>query len=175
MRRLGFLLLGVILGAVFTWFFLTGKNRLSQYQQSSRENDGTSLRDSVRRGKEAVQTEPRDKFNLNPDVIREELARTGRVIRDKFQDVGPKIADATITGTIEGKYVVDSELSARKLGVTTHDGVVTLSGTVDSPSLVSKAIQFAMETPGVKQVVANIQVTPTAPISNFSEPVTPIQ
>src|SRR5436190_2096533 len=40
--------------------------------------------------------------------------------------------DTTITSKIKAKMMLDDRVEARTIGVTTHDGVVTLTGTVDS-------------------------------------------
>jgi osmotically-inducible protein OsmY len=42
--------------------------------------------------------------------------------------------------------------------VSTTDGVVTLSGKVDSAQLVSRAMLLALETGGVRQVISTLQI-----------------
>jgi len=101
-------------------------------------------------------------LNLSSDSIKDELSRTGQVVRKKAEEVGNKISDATadarITTTIKAKLVADPDLSAISISVTTTDGKVTLSGSVTSPDKIAKAIQLAMAVDGVKEVVSTIQV-----------------
>src|SRR6185503_4376943 len=99
---------------------------------------------------------------VNTEKIKEELARTGQVIREKARKAGDTIADATAnartTGAIKTKLVGDTGLSAFKIDVDTSDGVVTLSGTVSSPEEIASAMQLAMEAEGVHRVVSTLQV-----------------
>ena len=99
---------------------------------------------------------------VSSDSIKDELSRTGQVVRKKAEEVGNKISDATadarITTTIKAKLVADPDLSAISISVTTTDGKVTLSGSVTSPDKIAKAIQLAMAVDGVKEVVSTIQV-----------------
>ena len=108
-----------------------------------------------------------DKFrswNLDRDTISNELARTGRVIREKTDAAGKALKDATadgrVTTAIKTKYVKDPDLSAWDIHVSTTDGVVTLSGTVATPELIGKAMELALDTDGARQVISTLQVKP---------------
>ena len=96
--------------------------------------------------------------------IKEELEKTGRVIREKAHQAGAAIADvtanATTTPTIKSKLVQDSGLSAFKIDVDTTDGVVTLSGTVKSHDQIERAIDLAFQTEGVRKVISTLQIKP---------------
>jgi hypothetical protein len=74
-------------------------------------------------------------LKLQPEDIKEELARSGQVVRRKAQETGRAIADATsdarITAAIKGKLLAHPELSAFSISVNTTDGVVTLAGAGD--------------------------------------------
>lgn len=108
----------------------------------------------------------KDKWNENVDLdtdkIREELARSGKVIRKKAAQAGTAIADAStdarITTEIKSKIAMESDLSALKISVNTTDGVVTLSGTVASHEAIEKAMKLALAVDGVKQVISTLQV-----------------
>ena len=52
----------------------------------------------------------------------------------------------------------DSQLSALDISVNTTSGIVTLSGSVENPELIGKAMLLAMETDDVKEVVSTLQV-----------------
>ena len=103
-----------------------------------------------------------DDWNLKPDAIKDEMVRTGKVIRTKAQEAGHAIADATadarITAAIKAKLLGDQHLASLSISVSTTNGLVTLSGTATSAENISRAIQIAMETDGVTQVISTVQV-----------------
>jgi len=105
-------------------------------------------------------------LDLRSDDIKEDLARTGQVVRRKAREFGQAIADNTadarITATIKGKLVANRDLSAMSISVNTTGGVVTLSGSVSSPEDIGKAILVAMETDGVREVISSLQVKKVA-------------
>ena len=100
--------------------------------------------------------------DLDLKSITEELKRTGRVIRRRAAQAARKIGDDTedtrTTGAIKAKLAADSRLSPLSIGVDTADGRVTLSGTVNSPADIARAIEIAFEQPSVTEVVSNLQV-----------------
>src|SRR5262249_61107589 len=53
---------------------------------------------------------------------------TGRL--DTSTSVGNAVGDATITSDIKARLLADADLNGQKIDVSTHDRVVTLSGTV---------------------------------------------
>ncbi len=103
-----------------------------------------------------------DELGLTPDNIRDELSRTGKVIRRKSEAVGHAIsdaaADARITAAIKAKFVADPDLSAVAISVSTTDGCVTLSGSASSPENIVRAMTLAYNTEGVTQVVSTLLV-----------------
>ena len=103
-----------------------------------------------------------DELGLTSDNIKDELSRTGKVIRRKSESVGHAIsdaaADARITAAIKAKLVADPDLSAVAISVSTTDGCVTLSGSASSPDNIRKAMTLAYETEGVNQVVSTLLV-----------------
>jgi hypothetical protein len=104
---------------------------------------------------------PRVDDRLTSERIKEDLERTGKVIREKAREAGDVIADATAnartTAAIKSKLVGDSGLAAFKIDVDSNNGVVTLSGTVSSYEDIEKAINIASETKGVHKVVSTLQ------------------
>jgi len=151
------LLVGVALGIAAVWTFNHNKNN-SQYSSAGQEikstaqNAGDSLQQKLQ------------SWHLDRDSITNELARTGRVIRDKANQAGKAIKDATadarVTAAIKTKLVKDPDLSAWDIHVSTTDGVVTMSGSVSSPELIGKAMELALDTDGAQQVISTIQVKP---------------
>jgi hyperosmotically inducible periplasmic protein len=80
------------------------------------------------------------------------------------RSVGQVIDDATITTEIKAKLTADALSNLTKIGVNTRNGVVTLTGEVDSLDRRVRAVQIASSIKGVRTVVDNIQVT-SAPMS----------
>jgi len=147
--------LGLIIGSAGLWFYLSANGR-SQVRNGEAElgNAARSARDAIGERLRAL--------HLNPDEVKDELARTGQVVRRKAQEAGQTIANAAadtkVTATIKGKLLVNHELASQDISVTTTDGVVTLSGTVGSVDDISRAMALAMETDGVREVVSKLQV-----------------
>lgn len=71
--------------------------------------------------------------------------------------------DAGITTNVKSKMAVDDTVKAYQVNVDTKNGVVTLTGDVDSPLAKERAVQIARNTDGVRDVVDNITVTESAP------------
>jgi len=66
--------------------------------------------------------------------------------------------DPVITGKIKASFLGDSNVRATQIEVTTKDGVVTLTGNIDSQSEKDRALELARSTSGVKNVVDMIAV-----------------
>jgi hyperosmotically inducible periplasmic protein len=71
--------------------------------------------------------------------------------------------DAALTASVKSKLVADSTVPGTAINVDTKDGVVTLTGAVDSDAQKTKATQIARGVEGVKSVTDNITVKPPAP------------
>ncbi len=89
------------------------------------------------------------------------LARGARQVGDT---VGPAVrratADASLTAAVKAKLIADPEVKALKVDVSTTDGVVTLSGRVDTATERATAGRVAAGTAGVQRVVNALQVGP---------------
>jgi len=101
-------------------------------------------------------------WHLGSDNIREELDRTGKVLRRQATEFGAAMAsassDTAITGKIKAKYAIDRDLSTFSISVNTTDGRVTLAGNVTSHQQIGKAMLVALETDGVREVNSTLQV-----------------
>jgi hyperosmotically inducible protein len=151
------LILGLALGGAVVWYFANGRNS-AQVQSAT---DG--VENAVKSAGDAIQEKLRA-LDLRPQDVKDELARSGQVVRRKAKEAGQAISDATadarITAAIKGKLIANRDLSALSISVNTTGGIVTLSGTVPSTDAISKAMLVAMETDGVKEVVSTLQVKP---------------
>jgi hypothetical protein len=157
MRTFLALVLGLAIGGAAVWFY-------SNYRNDPRmRSAGQKVETAARSARDAA-TNELQVLHLRPEDIKDELARTGRVVRRAASDAGQAIADATadarITAAIKGKLIGSRDLSALNISVNTTAGVVTLSGAVASSEHIGKAIVLAMETAGVREVVSTLQVKP---------------
>ena len=71
---------------------------------------------------------------------------------------GRYIDDQTLTTEVKTKLVADRLANLTRVNVTTQNGVVYLTGTVDSPDRAQHAADLANSVSGVRQVVNQIQV-----------------
>jgi osmotically-inducible protein OsmY len=156
MRAFLALLLGVLVGAAAVWFY--------QHQRSGRSparSTTTRLEQAAQEARDNIQ-QKLESLNLGPQQIKDELARTGQIVRKKGQEAGKALADATAdartTASIKGKLLAESHLSSLNISVNTTDGIVTLSGSVSAPEDIGKAVMLAMETDGVREVISTLQV-----------------
>jgi hypothetical protein len=159
MRTFLVLVLGLGLGAAAVWFY-------SNYRNDPRmRSAGQKVENAAKTTRDAAQDKLRT-LHLRPEDIKDELARTGKIVRREANEAGHAIADATAdartTASIKGKLLASRDLSALNISVNTTAGVVTLSGFVSAPEHISKAILLAMETDGVREVVSSLQVKPKA-------------
>ena len=74
------------------------------------------------------------------------------------QPVGQQIDDASITASVKAKLAADADVAAHNIDVDTLDGVVTLSGIVDSWEERTEAARLAAAAEHVVRVVNNLQV-----------------
>ena len=157
MRTLLALVLGITIGGAAAWFYCTYRNdpRVRSAEQK--------VQTAAKSGRDAAQNELRV-LHLRPEDIKDELARSGQVVRRAAIGAGHALADATadarITAAIKAKLIASRDLSALNISVNTTAGVVTLSGAVAASEHISKALLLAMETDGVREVVSTLQVRP---------------
>jgi gas vesicle protein len=162
------LLLGGILGAVALHLYdqREAEQRAARSQSTESEptpqnspadNPPAESKGTIDSIKEAIANKLVE-WHLTADDIKNDLAKTGQVVRTKTQAVGEKISDGRIIAVIKAKYVLDRDLSARDISVGSHDGEVDLGGTVASPELIGKAVALALDTDGVHGVTSKISV-----------------
>ena len=82
-------------------------------------------------------------------------------------------SDPGITTAVKTKLAADDTVKAYKIDVDTKEGVVTLSGSVDTAEAKTKAVEVARNTKGVVSVTDQLTVAPPAvATSGVSEAVT---
>src|SRR5215471_13210756 len=131
------LLAGIAVGASAVCFYSTNQGKSAVHTTSDQ------IESSTKAARDVLQEKLR-MLDLQSEDIKEDLARTGQVVRRKAREVSQAIADGTvdarITATIKGKLVANRDLSAMSISVNTTSGVVTLSGSVSSPEDIGKAV-----------------------------------
>lgn len=114
MRFLAGLILIAVLAVAGWWYFGNQEGR-DQVRQA-----GESVSRSASEAGQAVRDKLHD-LNFNTDDLKEELSRSGKVVREKAREIGAKVADATsdarVTAAIKAKLVADSSLSALDISV----------------------------------------------------------
>jgi len=87
-----------------------------------------------------------------------QLETTKASMDEKAERAGNYMEDARITTKIKAEILAESTLKVFQIDVTTIDGVVTLSGIVDSPLSLERASEIARNNQGVKSVQNNLVV-----------------
>lgn len=77
---------------------------------------------------------------------------------EAMESAGQKVSDAAITTTVKSKLITNAQTRTHKIDVTTHEGVVMLSGRVDSEDQKNLAMRLANDTHGVKGVRSQLVV-----------------
>ncbi len=158
------LIFGVILGAAGYWFIEKKAREHPEAEQraeaaaaqaqSSAGEAGRHLSDAFKAKLETL--------DLRSDQIKDELARTGKIVRRKAHDLGDQVADAAtdarIVTAIKAKYAANADLSVWSISVSSDQGRVALSGTVSAEEYIGEAVALALETDGVRDVTSTLTV-----------------
>jgi hyperosmotically inducible periplasmic protein len=166
MKFLNGLLVGIILGAVGYWFIQEKARQHPETEQryeDSAAKAGAAASDAAHNLSDAFKAKLHT-LDLRGDQIKDEMARTGKIVRHKTQEIAGQVADATadarIVTEIKAKYAADSDLSVWSISVSCHEGNVALSGTVPTPDGVGKAVALALEVNGVVDVTSTLEIKP---------------
>ncbi len=157
MKSVLIFLVGAIVGAVALHLYRSGSIGRADSPAPAASSALDRARDSASSVRDSISDRLRE-WKLSPADIRDDLARTGQVVRARTREVGARVDDARIITVIKAKLVLDSELSARAISVECRDGEVTLSGTAGSADLIGRAVALALDTNGVHHVVSRLTV-----------------
>ncbi|MGM3183492.1 molecular chaperone OsmY [Dickeya oryzae] len=87
------------------------------------------------------------------------IAQTaGKTIDNSLQQATDYVDDSTLTARVKSALLKDETLDSNDISVSTHDGVVTLSGFIASQQMATGAVKIAAQTEGVKSVSDKLQV-----------------
>ena len=158
------LVIGIILGAVGYWFIQKKAQEHPEAQQHFEQSAAQALTNAgvAAQNMSDALAAKLDTLDFHADRFKDELARTGEVIRRKAHDIGEATvsaaSDARAVTEIKAKYAMDSTLSVWKISVSCDQGHVMLSGTVSSPDDIGKAVALALDADSVRDVTSTIQV-----------------
>lgn len=101
-----------------------------------------------------------DRLRIVPDRDADEDRRVGTTAERRESD--QPIEDTWITTKIQSKFFLEGDVKGRDIDVTTRNGVVTLTGNVESEVAQRTAEAIARETNGVTRVVNQLRIAPDA-------------
>lgn len=88
----------------------------------------------------------------------QKMDQAAATIKDKADQAGDKLGDAAITAKVKTALIGEPGLKALQIDVDTSNGVVTLTGSVDSAQNLDRATQIAQGVEGVKSVDNRLNV-----------------
>lgn len=94
----------------------------------------------------------------NVETARERGAEMGEKVAVAAAKVKETAAEAALTSKIKAKMVLDDNVLARAIDVTTNGSTVTLGGTVRSVAEHDRAVRLTRETTGVSQVIDQLRI-----------------
>jgi osmotically-inducible protein OsmY len=92
------------------------------------------------------------------ETARERGAEMGEKVALAAAKVKETAGEAGLTSKIKAKMLLDDNIRARAIDVTTNDSTVTLSGTVRSVDEHDRAVRLARETAGVTRIVDQLRI-----------------
>ena len=92
------------------------------------------------------------------ETAKERGAEMGEKVAIAAAKVKEEAGEAALTSKIKAKMVLDDNIKARAIDVTTDGSMVTLSGTVRTVDEHDRAMRLARETAGVTQVVDHLRI-----------------
>jgi osmotically-inducible protein OsmY len=160
------MVVGIILGVAGYWFIQEKARQHPASQQRFEEaagRAGAAASETAHSLSDAFKAKL-ETLDLGPDQIKDEMTRTGKIVRRKSHDVAGKAEDAAADDravvAIKAKYAADPDLSVWSISVACHEGHVALSGTVPYAEGVGKAIALALQADGVQDVTSTLEIKP---------------
>ena len=119
---------------------------------NSAEKVGKKIDQAAARSGEAIE-KVGDKASAKLDTAKE-------VVGNKAEATGVYMNDASITTQIKAGFLADSTLKSLEIHVTTTNGVVALSGVVETQKSIDRGIEIARGVKGVSSVESMLVVKP---------------
>jgi hyperosmotically inducible protein len=112
---------------------------------------GSAVKTPASQDVEAPRGTPPAKPQPTGDALKDRAARAA-------QRVDETLAEAALTGKIKAKIALDDTVKSTDVRVHSTNGIVTLSGTVNSAAQRDRILQLARETAGVTSVINEITI-----------------
>ena len=116
------------------------------------EQAGKKIDQAAARSGEAIE-KAGDKASTKLETAKE-------AVGDKAEATGVYMSDASITTQIKAGFLADSTLKSLEIHVTTTNGVVALSGVVETQKSIDRGIEIARGVKGVSSVESMLVVKP---------------
>jgi osmotically-inducible protein OsmY len=94
----------------------------------------------------------------NVETVKERGAEMGEKVAVAAAKVKEEAGEAALTSKIKAKMVLDDNIKARAIDVSTDGSTVTLTGTVRTVDEHDRAVRLARETAGVTQVADHLRI-----------------
>jgi gas vesicle protein len=160
------LLFGIIVGVAAFWFLQDKARQHPEAEQrfkDSADKAGAAASEAAHHLSDALKAKF-ETLDLRSDQITAEMAKDGKIVRRKAQEIGSALkdeaGDARIVTAVKAKFAADPDLSVWSISVSCHEGHVALSGTVPTPEGVGKAVTLALEPDGVEDVTSTLEIKP---------------
>jgi gas vesicle protein len=160
------LLIGVIISIAAFWFL---QNKAQQHPEAeqrfkdSADKAGAAASEAAHHLSDALKAKF-ETLDLRSDQIKDEMAKDGKIVRRKAQEIGSAVkdeaADTRIVAAVKAKFAANPDLSVWSISVSCHQGHVTLSGTVPTPEGVGEAVTLGLEPDGVEDVTSTLEIKP---------------
>ena len=124
-------------------------------QEGSAEKAGKKIDQAAENAEQKIE-QTTEKAEIKIDAAKESVI-------DKAQATGEYIDDSVITATVKAAIANDSIFKASHIEVTTVNGVVKLSGTVDSEQVIGRAMEVANSQKNIKSVQTALIVNANTP------------
>jgi hyperosmotically inducible protein len=93
-----------------------------------------------------------EKVDQAVEKVGEKMEEAKEAVSESAEKTGEYMSDAAITAKIKAEILGDALLKVSQINVVTTDGVVTLSGDVDSQQSIDRAMEIAQSVKDVKSV-----------------------
>jgi hyperosmotically inducible periplasmic protein len=99
-----------------------------------------------------------NKLEINADHSKGMTGDAGDKAKEGYNETKGALSNARITSEVKLKFAADDRVKALNIDVDTNNGVVSLTGAVNSKAELQKAIQLAKSVDGVKQVKSHLTI-----------------
>jgi hyperosmotically inducible protein len=102
--------------------------------------------------KEGTAEKAGQKIDKATESAGKKVEKVGEAVVEKVEKTGEYMEDSAITAKIKAEILSDPLLKVSQINVTTTNGVVKLSGKVDSQQSIDRAMEIARSVKDVKSV-----------------------